>query len=49
MALFLQLGYYRQVDLPSLYQVVCQISYLGDFRFVLGGENPRKVDNIVEA
>lgn len=32
----------------ELYEQITRISYLGDFRMYIGGENPNKVRNIVE-
>jgi translocator assembly and maintenance protein 41 len=32
----------------QLYEQITSLSYLGDFRMAIGGENPKKVGNIVE-
>lgn len=32
----------------AFYRDITGLSYLGDFRYKVGGENPKKVDNIVE-
>jgi translocator assembly and maintenance protein 41 len=38
-----------QVDLQSLYEMITSISYMGDMRMKVGGENKNKVKNIVSA
>ncbi|EDO19095.1 hypothetical protein Kpol_2000p62 [Vanderwaltozyma polyspora DSM 70294] len=35
-------------DEMSFYKEIAGLSYLGDIRYVLGGENPNKVNNIVQ-
>jgi mitochondrial translocator assembly and maintenance protein 41 len=39
----------QQFDELQLYQTICSLSYAGDIRTQVGGENPNKVDNIVTA
>ena len=36
------------VNLDKFMEVICQISYIGDIRFKIGGENPNKITNIVK-
>ncbi|KAK6459871.1 mitochondrial matrix Mmp37 [Scheffersomyces coipomensis] len=38
----------QQFNEIELYEQITRISYLGDFRMYIGGENPNKVKNIVE-
>lgn len=44
----LKLAIPKQFSERQLYEQITRLSYLGDFRMKVGGENPNKIKNIVE-
>lgn len=48
MTLLVLLLHPNEFSEKNLYEQITRISYLGDFRMYVGGENPNKIQNIVE-